>query len=334
MPDVSDRLGEAERKAEFLMSYPALAFAFLFCAAATMVLCLYARPICAALGLIDEPGSRKKHANATPLAGGVVLQFVVAPILLFLALVLSPVLWAAKLLIIVAATMAMTLVGLADDRHTLSAHDRLLVSFLVFGSASIIDPLFNVRVLIFDYPSFQLGLGNAWLAVVFTTICCVGLVNAINMADGKNGLVIGLCLGWLGLLWLRAPLPLVPAIVVIIAALLVLLVFNLRGRLFLGDGGAYGLATAIGLIAIAIYNSPGGHGGRAVSANELVLLFAIPVLDSFRLTFARLRRGQSPMAGDHDHLHHHLHTWFGWPLGLFVYWVLSLLPSMRFFLSG
>lgn len=148
------------------------------------------------------------------------------------------------------------------------------------------------------------------------------------MADGKNGLVVGLCIGWTALLALRAPTPILPLIGLLVAVLIVLMVFNLRGRLFLGDGGAYGLATAIGLIAIMAYNSPGEHAGRAVSADELMLLFAVPVVDAFRLTFARLRRGQSPMAAGRDHLHHHLQAWFGWPGGLVAYFVVALVPTV------
>jgi UDP-GlcNAc:undecaprenyl-phosphate GlcNAc-1-phosphate transferase len=109
--------------------------------------------------------------------------------------------------------------------------------------------------------------------------------------------------------------------------LLVLFVFNLRGRLFLGDGGAYGIAAAIGLLAIMVYNTPGPHSLRAISADELVLLFLAPVADSFRLSYKRLRQGRSPMSADRDHLHHHLLDKFGWPAGLFMYWLLALLPA-------
>lgn len=303
----------------------------LLCVAIVFALCAYAKPICAKLDIMDVPGTRKHHKTATPLMGGLALQFAVIPIVVVGALFYSVSSWIPQILVLFGAVAAMTTVGLADDRHTLSARDRLVASFLVFGSAALLDPVFNVRLLSFEQPDFELGLGTGWLAVVFTTICCVGLVNAINMADGKNGLVIGLSLGWLLLVATRAPAHLLPSIMVFAGALLVLLFFNLKGRLFLGDGGSYGIATAIGLFAIATYNYPGMHAGRAMSAGEIMLLFAVPVLDSFRLTFSRLKRGQSPMAADRDHLHHHLQTRFGWPKGLYIYWLLSLAPSAILF---
>jgi UDP-GlcNAc:undecaprenyl-phosphate GlcNAc-1-phosphate transferase len=299
----------------------------LYCAVVTLILCALALPICRWLNILDVPDVRKRHARPTPLVGGLALLLAAVPAVVAAAFSTARAEWSGHILAWVFAVSAMTLVGLADDRHTLSARDRLLVSFLVFGSAAVVDPLFGVRVLDFKHLGFQLGLWTGWFSVIFTVICGVGLVNAVNMADGKNGLVIGLCIGWLCILALRAPPPLTTLIVCLLATLSVLLVFNLTGRLFLGDGGAYGLATAIGLIAIATYNTPGSHAGRAVSADELMLLFAVPVLDSFRLSYVRLRQGRSPMSADRDHLHHHLQNALGWPMGLVVYLTLALLPA-------
>jgi UDP-GlcNAc:undecaprenyl-phosphate/decaprenyl-phosphate GlcNAc-1-phosphate transferase len=299
-----------------------------------LMLCLFASHISLWLGIMDIPNERKQHHEATPLMGGVVLHLAFMPAAAVAILIATPAQWTPPLLVWLACVAAMTVVGIADDKRSLAARDRLLISFLVFGSAAIVDPLFNVRILSFEYFNFAFGLGTGWIAIIFTTICCVGLVNAVNMADGKNGLVIGLCLGWISLLALRAPDHLLPLLGSLAAVLVVLMAFNLKGRLFLGDGGAYGIATAIGLLAIASYNTPGVHAGRAISADELVLIFSVPVIDSFRLTIVRLLRGQSPMTADRDHLHHHLQNRFGWPGGLVVYMIIALLPSAAAFLSG
>lgn len=303
-------------------------------AAATVAafLCHNAPVLCTRLRLMDVPDERKRHKKATPLVGGLALQAAFVPALVASALFFSSADQVVPLLVIAACTIAMSLVGMADDRHSLTPRDRILISFLVFGSAAIVAAgFFNVRVLQFEHPAWELGLGTGWLAVGFTTLCCVGLVNAINMADGKNGLVIGTSLGWLALLATRAPLWLLVPISLLAAVLVVLFAFNMRGRVFLGDGGAYGLAAALGLLAIATYNAPGAHVGRAISAEEIVALVYLPVADSFRLTFVRLRRGQSPMAGDRDHFHHMLQNRFGWPTGLYLYWLIALGPPALLF---
>lgn len=293
----------------------------------TLILCLFARPLCTKLKLLDVPSARKLHRIATPLVGGLALAVVVLPISLIYSLLYTPPQWHQPAFIYTFATMAMVLMGMEDDRRAISARTRLLLSLIVFGSVALFNPIFNVRSLRFAEPALEIGMGIAAVGYIFTTVCCVGLINALNMADGKNGLVIGLCLGWLPILSERAPPVIDPLIYIMMAALLVLLWFNMRGRLFLGDGGVYGLACGIALLTIATYNSPGSYSAHAIAGEQIMLLFGVPVLDSFRLTFARMRRGQSPMAPDRDHFHHHLQTRFGWPWGLIVYLAIALIPA-------
>lgn len=299
------------------------------CAVATGFLCWFAEPICRSFKLLDIPeagGGRKRHKKATPLMGGLVLILIILP-LTAVASTMPDDDHTKQMLVYVIATMAIAAIGIADDRHSLTARTRIILTFLIFIIAATYHPLYNVRVLSFSAPEFELGLGVKPFAIFFTALCCVGLVNAINMADGKNGLVLGLCLGWLAILSFSADRFMLPYILLLMSGVAVLLAFNLKGKLFLGDGGAYGFAAAIGLLTIAAYNSQGIELNRPIHAQEIMLMFAVPVLDSFRLTFVRWRRGQSPMAGDRDHLHHHLLDKFGWPGGLFVYWALALVPA-------
>ena len=298
---------------------------------ATLCLGFYAAPLCRRFGLMDEPDDRKQHDSATPMAGGLALILVVLPLFVALSLLVAPVAWRETILVATGATAAMTLLGLADDRHTLSARDRLVLSLLIFVSAALIDNSFTVRLLAFEHPALELGLGTTWFSAIFTMVCGVGLVNAVNMADGKNGLVIGLLIGWMALLALRAPEPLLPLLLIMIAVLTILFLFNMRGRLFLGDGGAYGFACLAALLTIATYNHSGVHAKRAISADEIMLLFSVPVLDSFRLTALRLRRGLSPMAADRNHLHDIIEARLGWGVGLWVYLAVALAPAALVF---
>jgi UDP-GlcNAc:undecaprenyl-phosphate GlcNAc-1-phosphate transferase len=239
----------------------------------------------------------------------------------------APASWQNTMYLWLGASGLMALLGLADDRYTLSATLRLLLSLVLLAGLAYSDPAYNIRFLVFETPSFAIGFGALLPAVLFTAFCSVGLANAVNMADGKNGLVIGLSLAWVILLALRAPSPLWPICALLISALLVLLAFNLSGRIFLGDGGSYGFSTCIALLAILIYNRQGTHNGRLVSAEELMLLFSVPVADSIRLVISRTVSGRSPMAAGRDHLHHHLQDSFGWPGGLLIYYMVALLPA-------
>ena len=293
----------------------------------TIILCLNAQRICSFLNLMDVPSGRKKHKTVTPLMGGIALLFGFVPVSLFYVFAFASDRWLLPQIIWLSCISAMGLVGIGDDRHSLSPRLRLIISFVVFAGAAVLDPIFTVRTVDFVFPALSFGLGTWWLAIIFTVICCVGLLNAINMADGKNGLVLGLSLGWLAILSLRAADPLLPVISLLACGLIILMIFNMRGKIFLGDGGAYAIAAAIGLLSIMVYNTSGTDNLRALSADELILLFVLPVGDFFRLTYKRLRQGRSPMSADRDHLHHHLQDKFGWPAGLLIYWVTALLPS-------
>jgi UDP-GlcNAc:undecaprenyl-phosphate/decaprenyl-phosphate GlcNAc-1-phosphate transferase len=245
---------------------------WVFAGLLTILLCHNATRIGAAFGLLDIPDDRKIHRNATPLMGGVVLLAIFCPFSFAIVGLMSEPKHQHMLGTWLLAVVGMTLVGIADDRHSLKPSLRLALSFLIFGAAAYYEQSFNVRVLDFEHPRFQIGLGTRGFAIMFTVLCCVGLVNAVNMADGKNGLVVGLCIGWLATLAWRAPSSFLTIIVLLIVILTVLFVYNLKGRLFLGDGGAYGLASLLGMLAIAIYNNPGAHATREVAAEEVMLL--------------------------------------------------------------
>lgn len=164
-----------------------------------ILICLNAQRICTYFGLMNVPVGRKQPKAATPLMGGIVLLIAFIPVALAYVFAAASERWFGSLLIWLGCITTMAFVGLADDRHSLSAGIRLIISFLVFAGDTAVDPTFNVRVLDFTSPEFSLGLGTWSLSVILTVICCVGLVNAINMTDGKSGLVPALSLGWLAI---------------------------------------------------------------------------------------------------------------------------------------
>src|SRR3546814_10367141 len=102
------------------------------------------------------------------------------------------------------------------------------------------------------------------------------------MADGTNGLVIGLGLGWVSLLLLHAPPELTVFLWLLGAALLTTLPFNLAGRLFLGDAGSYALSVVAGLAIVHTYGAV-----DTLPAVNVMLWLLIPVVDCLRLKIGR-----------------------------------------------
>ena len=295
-------------------------------ALATFAVGSSARRLGAALGLLDFPdaaGGRKQHAQVTPLVGGLALagSCVAALVATFLVVPdLGPgverhVAWLAV------AVAAMFMIGVADDRFQLSVRARLGIAVLVLLLVVVTAPDFGLAFLRFGREAEVVVVGH--LAVPFTLLCLVGLLNAVNMADGKNGIVIGLGLIWSVVLLLRLPTAMMPVMAAGTGSLLVLLWFNMRGRLFLGDGGSYALSALFGLLAIYAYN----HDFARARADDVVLMFAVPVLDTIRLLVVRSLQRRSPFAGGRDHLHHFLYARAGWPRGLWIYLALVGVPN-------
>lgn len=279
------------------------------------------------LGVIDKPseqGGHKHHSVPTPAVGGII-ALVVGTILLLLTMPLSDPenlparnsrLWAAL------AISLVMLVGFFDDRRHISATKRLVVDIVVFSGL-----LWAVPALRFSHLSFQsLGLHLDLDPFGFPAalICLVGLKNAVNMADGRNGLVLGLGILWNSFFLFHAPPHTLPVLMSVTGIFVILFILNVRARLFLGDCGSYGIGSFFGILALALHNGPAG----SMRSAEGVLLFIIPVVDTLRLMVSRLVAGRSPLSPDRRHLHHLLDAAFGWKTGWTIYMIVVAAPLL------
>lgn len=277
-------------------------------------------------GLLDYPdvaGGRKLHASITPLVGG--LAIILSALLAVALLWLQDLSDSQETLLgwFAVTVLGMYAIGLADDRFGLSARFRLgmAAALLVLAIARV--PQFNLGFLLFTGQD-QLILLPGLAGVGFTLLCLVGLLNAVNMADGKNGLVIGQALIWSVIMMIRLPAWLLPLLATITGALLILFFYNMKGRLFLGDNGSYGLSAIFGLLAIVAWNA----GFADFRVDDIALIFALPVFDTLRLMLQRTLNRRGPFTAGRDHLHHYLFAQWGWPRPL--YWVLALVAVPNF----
>ena len=175
---------------------------YLLLGAVSLFLCLLAHPIGRLLGILDTPdGERKTHSQATPLVGGIAVMVPVVTMCGVLA-VATPMAPLYATLGVTAA--AFLLVGLIDDRGQIRPIYRLLLSTILCLGAVLAVPALGVDFLLFSFYPHLIAPG-AWLMLGFSLLCLVGVQNATNMADGKDGLAIGLSLLWTGLLFAHAP---------------------------------------------------------------------------------------------------------------------------------
>ena len=144
------------------------------------------RPMAMRMGLVDEPSRRKSHEGSVPLIGGVAMfcGFALAALTLDMGLMAYRSFFAAAAILVV--------VGILDDMHELSSRARfgaqiLAAALMAYWGGVVLGDLGGLA-----------GGGEPFLLsgweIVFTVFCTVGVINALNMSDGVDGLAGGLSL--------------------------------------------------------------------------------------------------------------------------------------------
>jgi UDP-GlcNAc:undecaprenyl-phosphate GlcNAc-1-phosphate transferase len=272
---------------------------------------LNAHTVADRLGVIDLPDEdRKFHDKATPLVGGIAI---LVSLLVWLsgALLTQAVPDPQPLYMLLICASGVGLVGFADDQTPITPLCRILFLIVFLGAAFVITPRVIADSL--NWGSFEPTPFPQWAFCALISLTTIGIVNAVNMADGQNGLVSSMFVIWSACLAIVGDTLVSPVAQVLVLASFVVLVFNIRGKLFLGDCGSYGVTFALGLLLMLTYAE-----GR-ITIETVTVWFYIPVADCIRLMIARRLGGRSAMAPDTNHFHHRLQAKLGKIYGLFAY---------------
>lgn len=292
-------------------------------AISALVLCLARMPIARTMALVDlADHPRKAHIGAVPLVGGIAMFPAIA-----IACVQAVALGASddSFGMMVGVVFGFFMIGYADDRMQIRPSRRLLLTLVLFAALVLMTPAFMPSV--FTIADLELSIGPGTIALL-AIIGASGALNAINMADGQDGLCIGLLLIWLMFLAMESTVPVQSAALLAAIALTVVLAFNLLGLVFLGDIGAYGVGAFA--LSLMLY----GAGDGSIDHGQIIALLAVPVTDCILLMIERARRGHSPYDPDRQHLHHILQATFGkWP-SLVVYLGVVSLCALGAYLDG
>jgi UDP-GlcNAc:undecaprenyl-phosphate/decaprenyl-phosphate GlcNAc-1-phosphate transferase len=248
------------------------------------------------LGLTDLPGQRKVHLTAIPRVGGIAMA---AGILVPILLLPQP---SAQIVGFLCGLLVLLVFGVWDDRVNLDWRLKFLGQFV---AVALCIGLGGVRIesLTFDAPIELPHLAS--LALTFAFL--VGVTNAVNLADGLDGLAGGLALLCLCAIAVLAASsgnwPVTTVALVEAGAILGFLRFNTHpARVFMGDGGSQMLGYSIGVLSILVTQG----ASSSLSASLPLLLLGLPILDTVTVMLRRVRTGQSPFVGDRQHLHHRL----------------------------
>ena len=245
---------------------------------------------------VDQPGLRKVHTTPIPRVGGLAMAAgVVIAALLTIRLQL-PDLW------LLAGAAVIVLFGALDDRFDLDYRVKLVgqvlaVALVVFGG----------DVQIRSFTLVDRIMLPAWISLPLSVFFLVGITNAINLADGLDGLAGGttfLSLCAVALLSTIGDTGSGLALALAFSgAVLGFLRFNTYpASVFMGDAGSQLLGYTIGVLSIRATQNP----ASPVSAALPLLLLALPILDTLSVMVQRISEGRSPFSPDKNHIHHKL----------------------------
>ena len=249
------------------------------------------------LHCIDVPSERKMHHTLIPKVGGIAMSLgALAPVLLS---VYSDKTVSAILL----GSAIIVLFGVLDDVKELGYKAKFTGQL---AAALVVVFLGGVKICC---------LGNllpgelvlpGWLEVVLSLVVIVGVTNAVNLADGLDGLAGGmmllsfLCISFMAYKIGNTSVALLSAATA--GAIFGFLRFNTYpATIFMGDSGSQLLGFLAITMAIVIT-----QGTSPYSPLFPLILLGLPILDTIWVMIERVHNGISPFVADKNHLHHKL----------------------------
>jgi len=289
-------------------------YALLVSYLAATALTPFIRHMAVRISVVDHPSSRKVHASATPLLGGVAvyLAFLIA-MLANTAGLTSPLVLNEGMLGVLAGGTLLLLVGMWDDVREVPALTKLVVQ--IVGAAIVI---WSGKLLTF----FPHGLWGDLLNVLLTVLWIVGITNAFNFFDGMDGLATGLAIiiaFFLGIVAFQTNQPALGWVgVALVGACSGFLPYNFRPKasatIFLGDAGSTFLGFT--LACLAVKGNWADHN-PIVSVTTPILIFGVLIYDMVHTTVERVYLGRVRTVKEYleyvgkDHMHHRLERVLG-----------------------
>jgi UDP-GlcNAc:undecaprenyl-phosphate GlcNAc-1-phosphate transferase len=259
------------------------------------------------LQILSMPGRRRIHTKPVPFLGSlaVYLSFFISLFIAFNAYPQTKISFSHEIQGLFIAGTLIVLLGLWDDIKNI----KPLIKLTGQISAALILFYFGFRIEVFTNPltgaETQIHL---IFSVLFTVAWVVGLMNAMNLIDGLDGLAAGLsAIVCFTLLLIALHLDnFVTAIILAILAgsALGFLKYNFHpAKIFLGDSGSMflGLVLAATILIKSQYKS-----AAAVVLLAPLTALSIPIYDTFMAIVRRTLKKGSIFIADKKHLHHRL----------------------------
>jgi UDP-GlcNAc:undecaprenyl-phosphate/decaprenyl-phosphate GlcNAc-1-phosphate transferase len=260
----------------------------------TLISIIFFRSVALAINLVDYPAGHKQHQGVIPLVGGLGMY-----IGFTFGIYLQADLWHQYFYLLIGGGFLL-MVGVLDDLFHLAADTKLIAQLIAVG-------LMIKKGIILYHLGNLLFFGDinlSYLAIPITCFAAIGIINVINMLDGMDGLAGGVTLIIILTLALFAFIHgannFLAPLMILASTIIIFLYFNLNKSIFMGNGGSMFLGYA--LVWFLISCSQGEH--KIAQPMVMLAMMALPLYDTWRVMFYRIKRGLSPFRADRIHLHH------------------------------
>lgn len=246
------------------------------------------------VGAMDIPKHRSMHKVPKPRLGGLAISISLLVVCLFFLPLNTPV------IAFITGLLVIVITGVVDDIKQISPILKLVGQIV---AAILFVYLSDLRV---EYVGDIFGLGEIHLneiSFVVTVFFSVGMINALNLADGLDSLAGGIsaiALIFFGYFaWNSGQTWLLVIAVSLLGAIFGFLRFNsYPTRSFMGDNGSMMLGYVLAVMFVSL-----GHSSQQ-PLSSLAMVVALPLLDTIIVMGRRIYNGHNPFHSDRTHLHH------------------------------
>ncbi len=280
--------------------------------------------------LLDLPSDRKIHRQPIPRTGGLAL----GAVYLFSLVILG---FAEELWWYLLGALPLFIMGAADDHKSIRWPVKLVIQLAV---SSIVVFRFLGEIDSVSFFTSTLAFSNLGLIAVFL-IWFVGILNAVNLIDGMDCLaggfmlLISVCAVLMGVVSGSDQFVIVN--MVLLGPLVGFLLYNRKpAKFFMGDSGSLLLGYHVACLPLLFHQF--SVGGSQLEVTPFLILSAFLIMDTTRVFFSRILRGQNPMNADTIHLHHLVYkqtnSYMGTLIPIFSVTLMTGLAAVLYFVYG
>lgn len=255
--------------------------------------------------ITDGPSQRKHQEKPVAVMGGTLIMLVVGvtSVVINLFYDITP------LFPVVCVMFMLYIFGMMDDTIGLTWKSKLIlqmfaITLLYFGSDYGVHSL---------YGFFGLEMLESWQSFPITLFCGLMLLNAVNFADGIDGLAsaIGILVGVIMGYWhMRHGFEIQTFISLIMVGVMfsfyIFNVFSERYKIYMGDSGSLVLGLFIYVLVCddKISMLDGSFLADNYSLSFVMAVLSYILFDLTRVVLLRMIHRKAPYEGDRTHLHH------------------------------